>query len=759
MRRHTVLVVLFLWRATVAVSAQGTGILVGTVTSATGDPVSGLAVTFTGENTEVTARTDSDGNYRLPGLLPGRYSLTPEEPSSVLEPAFPVSVVADITIRRDLTLRTEADSRNRARGGDRLVGASPGLSATVFDFTGRETRNTSFATFLQRVPGVTVSRAGGIGHPTSVRVRGAPASDRFLLTDGLPFDDFASALHVEAPLEWSRLEAVRGAPSSSQGGELSGGGQRLTRPAGDAGASALTVGVETGDQGWQHFEATATGQQGAYDWSVGAQHLETDNQQPNSAFSQSGVAGIFGVTRDAASLDLMFRGEMSTLGLPGPTLLVPADLDASEERTQWMSGATFRLRRGSTTTHEARVVVSQTNRLSLNPGDSGTAVLLPADRVGLRLDLPDFAQVEGLRNDGQTAQLLYEYTRRADEFHFLTLGGAVDGQSGRFGPDDAFNQRRLNLVVYGEDRMQALEGLTATVGGRVEKSGPYAIVAMPRGSVRYELGRGFHAHGSVGTSVGTPTLGQRFNETFDHRRNLALQLAHSTVFDGGIAGTLWANRARVDLTAFRHNYEDLIVLGDLDRPGLESLAEFRALTLAERVQLIQDVQDGLREPLVAAATFDQVRMGYTNIPRSRAQGAELTLTTTLMPQIEMGAVYTLTDSLVTEGTSLIRPGRALADVPRHQGTLTADVQLGRVSVGGTLRYVGERTAGIDVFSSVLGRDMLDAYTRLDTRVLVDLSDRIALSLIGDNLTDERYQEVLGYPALGRLVRAGLQVDF
>ncbi len=765
------------WAVAATASAQGLGTLTGTVTTPAGIPVEGLRLTFTLTDTVVTAVTDGNGDYRLEGLQPGLYDPTIDDPEQAVEPSFPVTVVADITIRRDFTLRSAADVQVRLRGGDRLLGAGPGLTTAVENLDAFEARDRSLATFLGRVPGVSASRAGGVGQPTAVRLRGAPVGDRFLLTDGLPLPGFGAELDGSTHLEWARFEAVRGTTSTLNGG-LGGGVQRRTKIAGDPRARGVSVGVETGDLGWRQFEAATTGSRGDYDWSIAGQRLETANEQPNSEFMRTGVAGTLGLARESLSVDFTFRGEMAAVGRSGPTSLLRADMDASEERTRLMSGVTLGLRRGNSV-HEGRLVVSRTERHSLNPLDSRAVSLFPVDRVGLQLELPDFVLADGLRDDLQTAQLTYEWSFRADEFHTLVFGGGAEVQAGRFGDpladppadamdeamDDAvrgpagFDQQRLNLVAYGEDRMQVFDNLTVTAGGRFERYGPYPISVMPRASTRYDLGPGVFVHGSAGTGAAAPTLAQRFRDTLWFRGNPELQIARSRAFDGGLTAALWGGRAEVDLTGFRNTYEDLVVWGGVDIPALDSLPEYRRLRLAARRQLVEDVRVGLRDPLVATATFDQARTSYVNLPSSRAQGVEASFTATPVSGLELGAAYTFTDSLVTRGTGRIAAGDWLPGVPRDKAVFTVALDIGPVSAGGTMTWVGERQTEADFFSEVFGLDTLAAYRRWDAYAQVRLGDRISVSVVGENLTDERYEDWAGFPALGRFVRAGVQVGF
>jgi hypothetical protein len=68
--------------------------------------------------------------------------------------------------------------------------------------------------------------------------------------------------------------------------------------------------------------------------------------------------------------------------------------------------------------------------------------------------------------------------------------------------------------------------------------------------------------------------------------------------------------------------------------------------------------------------------------------------------------------------------------------------------------VGER-ADSDFVGLGLTRNA--PYTRLDARLRVLVVSALEAFLSGENLLDARYQDVLGYPSLGRAVRGGLRL--
>ncbi len=738
-------------------AAQGLGTLVGIVTTLSGVPVEGVTVTVSSDEQTASGTTDADGEYEVEGLLPGLVSIGISDTDLVLVPELQVGVVANITIRSDLVLRSLDEVAQRRWDAARFFEASPGLAASLFDGETVEAGVLPLAQYLERVPGVAVAREGGIGQPTSLVVRGVEATDRFLVTDGTPLEGTVQRLHGWDGQVTERLEVVRGLPSSRRDGELTGVAHRLIRPTGDPASPLFSGSVEAGDYGWRQFGAATSGSSRIYDWHLSAQHAEADNEQPNTDYRRTAVAGSFDFTGSAITAHLNFQGETSEVGRSGPTLLVRPDLDARQERTRLSGAGTFRLRRGQRSLHELRLVGTQSDIRSLNPLDSGTLLLQSSVEAARLVSVPDLPLAGGRRNDLRTGRVSYEYAFEIDEFHYMTFGGSAEGEAGRFTRTNLFDQTRANLSLYAEDRIQLFPDLLLTAGARFVKNGPFGFAAMPRGSLTYELGWGFLARAGGGFGVGTPTLTQLFGETFLWEGNRDLEQARSRAADAGIFGSLWGNRVRVEVSGYWHQYEDLIVLGERDIPRLDTLSDYRALTLAERLQLESDVRAGLRQPLVVSVA--DPRVSFVNLPHSRAVGAEASFTAMPVPQVTLQGAYTYADTEVRLGTRLFRPGDRLPGMPQHQGSFTADLQVGLVAVGGTVRYVGERTAPFDYVTQVLGLGTLSSYTRYDMRVRIGLTDGLWLSMVGENLADEQYQEALGYPALGRMLRAGVQVSF
>ena len=74
-------------------------------------------------------------------------------------------------------------------------------------------------------------------------------------------------------------------------------------------------------------------------------------------------------------------------------------------------------------------------------------------------------------------------------------------------------------------------------------------------------------------------------------------------------------------------------------------------------------------------------------------------------------------------------------------------------MGATLVLVGARAD-----SDFLGLELEEneGYARLDARARARLARGFEAFVVAENVLDSDYQEALGYPALGRSVRAGLR---
>jgi outer membrane cobalamin receptor len=358
-------------------SAQSQGSLIGTVRTDAGQPVPQILLSLEGPAGSRTLLTGPEGRFRATGLAPGEYSLDVDAPGFLLSPEPRVSIDSG-EARVDLVLSpapVREDVVVTATRGE-AAASTLGVSVTSLDRERIEEREApSSLTLLEEVPSVATARAGGWGSQASAFVRGGESRYARILVDGVAVNqpgglfDFGSAL----PLELERVEVVRGATSSLYGSDaLAGVIQIVTRRAEIGEAPGLRAEADAGSFGWKRGELGTSGRSRALDWSFGLLRLDTDNEVPNNAFDETSAAFSGGAALgDSSMLRLLLRFEDSTLGTPGQTAFGRPDLDASFDRQDWTTGASYRYL-GRSVTHEAHLGFASSDQLSRNPLDSGS---------------------------------------------------------------------------------------------------------------------------------------------------------------------------------------------------------------------------------------------------------------------------------------------------------------------------------------------------------------------------------------------------
>jgi vitamin B12 transporter len=282
--------------------------------------------------------------------------------------------------------------------------------------------------------------------------------------------------------------------------------------------------------------------------------------------------------------------------------------------------------------------------------------------------------------------------------------------------------RRTNVGVYLQDRLVLGARLFATLGARLERNGSFGTTAVPRAAVAFRA-RGGDApltlRASAGAGVKEPSFFESYGVSSFARGNPGLRPERSRTFDLGVEQRLFGDRLRAEATVYHHDYRDQIAYHVLD-----------------------------------PATFQG---SWTNLGRTRARGLELVAEASPAPAVRLSAQYTLLDGEVIVSGRDVDPvyaaGRTLLRRPRHQGALAARWRSRRVSAGADLLLVGSR-ADSDFLG--LGLERNGSFARLDARVRLHASRALEVLVVGENLLDRRYQEVLGYPALGRALRIGLR---
>ena len=717
-------------------AASASGAIEGSVRTSDGLGIPALAVELRSGDAVVRLVTGPDGQFRANGLAAGDYSASVDAPGFALASQALVRIAAD-KVRLDLVLEP-LPVRERvivsATRNDAAL-STLGVAADLLDRQRIENRAApELLSLLQEVPGVATARAGGTGVQASAFVRGGESRYARVLIDGVPVNqpggayDFGTVL----PFELERVEVVRGAASSLYGSDaLAGVVSLTTRRAREGQAPSLRADAEGGSFDWQRFAGATSGARGAFDWNAGVQRLTTDNEQPNGAFEQTTAALSSGLRLDRTTdVRGVFRLDDSTLGTPGATGFGRPDLDASFDRQDLLGSLALR-RSGPRLAQRASLSWARTQQLSLNPLDSGSYVPEWNGVVG-QYEIYDFPDAAGFQNQTSRGAASYQADVALGARHLLTAGVEAERQTGAIGnraEEDLLHPERTNVGLYLQDRVLLGSRAYLTLGGRVEYNGSYGTSAVPRAALAVRLREGdapTTLRASAGMGVKEPSFLESYGEFTYAKGNPDLDPERSTTFDLGLEQRIWHDRLRGTATAFYHEYRDQIAYTMLDYTTFEGT--------------------------------------YVNLARTRSQGLELSLEARPLDALHLLGHYTFQDGEILDSPSDFDPvyeeGRRLLRRPRHQGSFSVWYGSGRASLGATLVCVGERAD-----SDFLGLGLADdasfsnpGYARLDVRARLRVTGQFEIFLAGDNVTEEQYEEVLGYPALGRALRAGVRLN-
>lgn len=702
--------------------------LSGVIRTVDGHAVPHVVLMLDGPSGPRTIVTGSDGRYRARDLGPGLYEVAVDAPGFAVTGDSAVTVAGSDAVL-DVVLAAAPVRERIVVTATRSDAALSTLGTSVSVLDGGQIAAREAATLLdvlQDLPGMSVARTGGPGSQSSAFVRGGESRFARILVDGVAVNqpgggfDFGSAL----PLELDRVEVVRGAASSLYGTDaLAGVIHLVTRRAPAGERLGLRAEAEGGSFAWTRLAGGASGRPGAWDWNAGLVGLRTDNETPNSVFTErAGAVSIGRAIGERVTARVVMRAEDSERGTPGPTALGRPDLDASFERADMMAAAHVRISRDRAV-HDIRAGLSRTAQLTLNPEDSGPYVPRMHGRTGA-FEVSDFPDALGFQNDTARRSAGYQGEFQIGARHLLTAGAEVEQETGEIGSrgGDLISPSRTNAGVYVQDRVVIGDRVYATVGGRIERNDSFGTKAVPRAAIAVRVRGGANAtivRAAAGSGIKEPNFFETFGTSFFARGNPDLKPERSRTFDLGLEQRLLGSRVRAEATAFHHDYEDQIAFTVVD--------------------------------------FGTFQGSFVNLGRTRARGLELAVEAAPSPLVDLRAQYTLLDGEVLVSSSEFDPvyavGEGLLRRPRHQASMSARLGPPRANAGATLVFVGRRA---DSDFSGLGLRENAGYTRLDLRARGRVARRLEAFVVAENVLDGEYQEALGYPAPGRSLRAGLR---
>lgn len=716
----------------------------GRVVGPDGRPLAGASVTASGPlAAPVTATTGPDGRFTL-DVPAGTVTLRAFAPG-MDAPAVRVNA-GRTDVELTLAVRAVSESLTVTASQVDTPLSVTGASVSVLTRDDLDTRQTlTLGDALRLVPGFAVARSGGPGTVTSVFPRGGESDFTLVLVDGVRANAFGGGLDLsQVPIaDAERIEVVRGPQSALYGSDAIGGVVQILTPRG--GPIVGTAFAEAGGREARNGAASLRGSAGP--WRGGASF----SHQREAGFTGIAAADGSRVSNDDSRLSqgglnvgwLTARGQELTAALqfvetdrgsPGPFGSNPAG----------NFGGVDRVARSLTTRRTLAVHAVQPL------GGPSSRVRVRADADVADFDL-EFRSGGGSRGETRRSHGRVQVDAAATASLGVSAGADVLRESGAStfitaGTDEVPVERGA-LAAFAEGRWQPGDRVAVTAGVRAERitrdglaANPSAFSARPafdddtvvsvnpKVTAAWTLVPSAGARGAstrlrvaAGTGIRPPDA---FEIAFTDNPGLAPERSRS--LEAGLVQTWAGGAVQADVTLFHNGYDDLIIsVGRLSGSS---------------------------------------RYRTDNIANARARGAELSVAWRPSAAFAARGHYTWLDTEVldVDGAAGQAPppfvvGDRLLRRPTHQGGLDLTWTGARLQGFATATLRGETLDVEPNFGAFGGLFENPGYAMVTLGGAWTFAPRLSLQARVVNALGARYEDVLGYPALGRTLYAGLRV--
>ncbi len=581
---------------------------------------------------------------------------------------------------------------------------------------------------LRFLPGAAVSVAGRRGGQSSLFVRGGESRYNKVIIDGVTVNDPGGTFDFGVvPLEEvERLEFVRGAESTLYGSDAMTSVVQTWTRTGSSPVPELRFGAAGGTFGTADGFASLAGARGRLDFNLFGNEFHTSGQGVNDAYFNSLQGGNIGV---AISPRAAFRfrarhsnnrvGVQSFWNFNGRPLLKP-DSDQRARQNNFLASGELTLAAPSRWQHRLTAFEYNHQRTVLD-------TVMDPGRVSPafgNFDFPfsDFASINRAGGEYQGEYWARSWAR-------TTFGYRFEDENGFVGDKLALplsHGLRRNHAAYGQQVLTW--GRATLIGGlRLEHNESFGNKAVPRLAISLlalrgsDLFSGTRLRFAYGTGIKEPRLEESFGiGGFGIVPNPDLKPEENRSFEAGLQQNFASGRAWMAATYFNNLFENQIAFS------------------------------------FDPATFTSK---YLNLNRALAHGAEVEMRAHPWRALALSAAYTYTSTQILRAPTafdpLLQPGAPLLRRPKHAGTLLATWTAVRwgASLAGT--FVGRRPD-----SDFLGLQppvtTAAGYARVDVGLWREINRFVAGFINVENVTNRKYEEAAGYPALKANFRAGLR---
>ncbi|MEO5717032.1 MAG: TonB-dependent receptor [Chthoniobacterales bacterium] len=568
---------------------------------------------------------------------------------------------------------------------------------TASDFENKQTQRVADA--LRQIPGLSVVQSGTAGQLTSVFTRGLRSEHTQVLLDGVPINQGLAGLFNFADLtidNIDRIEVVRGPQSTIYGPRaLAGVIQIFTKQGTDTPEGSVSL--EGGSYGTFGESLAASGKVGQIDYSLGASRLDTDNARPNNQYRLSNFIGNIGWSpNDQLRLSSLLTYSLADTGNPN-TIFDPKRFD-NFLTERWLIAPHLDWKPADDWEH--KLVVSYDEERQVNdPNEDGFVGSTRALFTRLTIDYQnDFRPAKWLT---LTSGLFYSQVDAGQERPFV---------SQLFGPQPTFiSDFTDERAVFLEATARPLSGVTLVAGTRYDHFNQFGGIWTYRFAGSYRVApTDTIVHTNVGTGFSPPSSQDKI-----FGNNFGLEPEKDLGWEIGVDQRLWDGRAKIAATYFHNDLSNLI--------GFNGL-------------------------------FDTLNLGA-----ARTQGVEAEVELRPIADLSFSASYTYLDAEKTSAADITQlSGARLPRRPRHEVYVSASyLWCGKLRTTAEAKFVNARE------ELNFGGPNFDIEDYSVANFAAEYAFNPHLTIFGriNNLTNEHYAEVFGFPALGRAAYGGFRVSF
>jgi len=579
------------------------------------------------------------------------------------------------------------------------------LGASVTVIRGDEIVEKNYPTVeeaLRHVPGVDIQRSGGLGRTTAIRIRGAGAQQVQVMVDGLrvksPTLGIAelSDLSIDAI---ERIEVVRGPQSTLHGADAIGGVVNIITKKGQ-GPPRATAQVEAGTDETYRQHAALSGSWKAFSYSLSGSHYDTRGHlhspaHGNDDATQSALAGRF-------DYDFPWQG---TLSLKGRYISNKTDLPVDSAMPTTVFDPNSQ-QQSETWLYNLAYSQKVTDwwATQLRYGQW-------LNRSGFQNPPPPgtFTTISQINTERREAEWLN--TLRLVPWNTLTIGAEHRDEIGR--NRGTFRKELITHSLFAQDELRLGDRVILGGGLRHEFNNEYSEATTGRASfVLLVPETGTKVRGAWGEGFRAPTINDLFFPGFG---NSGLRPESSTSYEIGVDQRVWDNRIRFGATAFHNDFTDLI-------------------------QIVQIPGTFIFQP--------------QNVGQAVTEGVEFYSEADPLDVLTLYATYTYT---VAEDRTTHKP---LRRVPMNRYTAGASFTWDKLRLFAEATIVSEQfESATNLKSYNPGHHRVDVGGSYQLWGRAGVMERAELIARFNNITNEGYKEVFGFPAPGFNCMIGLRVAF